>query len=220
LLASADVSCYQGQTVTFYVDSVVAGSSTTGSDGKVSLTIPLATNETYDITVEFGGTAACLASSASGTVTVAPSASVASGGGWYLPNGSEDRAQFGFVANRKYNKKTGKYVVSGELEWRFEKAARLKSAAVTQIGYTTITGYTKCALVSGTAELQLWDSSTSTWLSPSVVNFVATACDGGTGRKGGKKYDKPDAFGVSIIGQTVPGESGAIRLGGGSIKVN
>jgi hypothetical protein len=219
-LASGVQSCIESQTVTFYVDNVLVGTGTTDSNGNASYLATLANNNVYEIKVEFAGAGFCQPSSYTDEVTVALSGYTAYGGGWYIPTDQAEKANFGISALRKLNKKTQAYVVSGELLWKFDKAYRLKSTKVTQIGYVTKTGYTKCAAVGGTAELTAWDVATSTWLNPQTVTFVATGCDGGQGRKGGKTYDKPDAFGLSIANMTIPGESEIVRLSGGSIKVN
>lgn len=219
-LASGEQSCIENQTVNFYVDNVLVAAIPTDTNGDASYLASLPSNNVYEIRVEFPGAGICQSSSDTEELTVAKSGYTAYGGGWYIPTGEADRANFGISALRKYNKKTQTYSTTGELLWKFDTSSRLKSRSITQIGYVTKTGYAKCAAIGGVGALTSWDVGTMSWVNPKTVNFVATVCDGGSGRKGGKKYDKPDAFGLSIAGVSIPGESGIVRLSGGSIKVN
>lgn len=230
-LSSPLAGCAVSKLITFTLSQggspVATTTGTTDANGKVSVTVPLASG-VYDVVVSFAGDPNCTASSDSGVLTVATLGDSAYGGGWYKATASPvTKASFGLVAQKKTDKKTGATYYTGNLVWVHHKKNRLKSTSITSILAITVTGYTKSALVSGKGQLSNWIVDASYleggyWSAPVTVDFVATVCDGGTVTVKKTTSDKPDAFGMSIGGSsiTLPGETPPIVLSGGSIKVN
>lgn len=220
-LSSSDEACYKDQTVSFRVDGKSVGTATTDSSGTASLPASLASGATYAIAVEFPGTSSCLASSVTASVTVGRPASSAYGTGWYKPiPHRKNKASFEFAVKSKQDKGTNSSKAGGELSWAVEGYVMLKSKSITQFGYTKVNGYSKCAIIGGTGELRDWKKGVHALHAPKLVKFRAHVCDGGRARKHGKSIDKPDAFGMEILEESGPGESGLTKLSGGKIKVN
>ena len=219
-LWSEDPACIAGQSVDFYVDNVLAGSSTVGLDGGVTLPVSLSLG-VHEVELAFGGSSGCAPSlSETSFVTVATLGDQVYGGGWYKPTTSPTtRASFGFVARAKTNRRSGVTLVSGQLVWTYHKNYQLKSVSVTQLGYTTINGYAKSAVLGGQGELRTWDPETQTWTDPQLVDFVATVSDGGTSVVRKRPVEKPDAFGMYIPGVYRDPNIPTV-LSGGNIKVN
>ena len=219
-LWSEDPACIAGHTVDFYVDEVLMGSATVGLDGRVSLPVTLGIG-VHEVVLSFAGSTGCASSlSETAFVTVAMSGDQAVGGGWYKPTTSPTtRASFGFVARTKTNRRSGITTVSGQLVWTYHKNYQLKSVSVTQLGYTSINGYAKSAVLAGQGELRTWDAEAQAWTNPQWVDFVATVADGGTSVVRKRPVEKPDAFGMYIPGVYMDPAIPTV-LSGGNIKVN
>ncbi|MFM1770824.1 MAG: hypothetical protein RJA22_3353, partial [Verrucomicrobiota bacterium] len=159
-LTSPLAGCAVGKTVDFTVTQgatpITSASGTTDAGGNVSVTVSLPPG-VYDITVAFAGDDDCTGSADTGILTVASPGDSVYGGGWYKATAAPvTKASFGLVALRKYDRKTASYTYSGNLVWVHHKLHRLKSTSITAIGTTTVSGYAKSALVSGTGQLSSW----------------------------------------------------------------
>ncbi len=228
-LSSGSPACVSGQTITFSLDGTPIGSGTTNSSGIATYTRTLAIG-TYTLLADYAGTGSCAAGfSDNNIVTVADPAGKANGGGSYTVTGVTGRINFGFNVKTTVNKKTGATTVAGDLTWTVDKTTRLRSKSVTSItNLTCPTGYAKCTTFAGTGELSTWIPDVTkrgggSWSAPTIVTFTAKAYDGGVlttcvGKKC-TNTDKPDAFGMDIVGRTVAGESTPLNITKGNIKV-
>ena len=228
-LSSGTPACVSGQTITFSLDGTPIGSGTTNSSGIATYTRTLAIG-TYTLLADYAGTGSCAAGfSDNNIVTVADPAGKANGGGSYTVTGVTGRIIFGFNIKTTVNKKTGATTVAGDLTWTVDKTTRLRSKSVTSItNLTCPTGYAKCTTFAGTGELSTWIPDVTkrgggSWSAPTIATFTAKAYDGGVlttcvGKKC-TNTDKPDAFGMDIVGRTVAGESTPLNITKGNIKV-
>lgn len=232
--------CAAGQAITFTVTSLGAAvpsatlTATTDASGKATATWSYSTVPTgvYTVVASFAGDALCLGSTAEeAELTIALPGSSAFGGGWYKATLSPtSKASFGFVAQKKTNKRTGEVTFSGQMAWTHHKNHRIKSVSIDGVTQETPPeGYSRAARVFGTGLLSTWVPDSSLleggyWSTPQTVQFVAMVLDGGTVTTTVKKQkfssDRPDAFGMQVSGVTLPGETVPVQLGGGSIKIN
>jgi hypothetical protein len=200
-----------------------AGTGMTNAEGRASRSATLASG-VYDIKVEFDGDDDLEPSEDTGTLVVANPGDSAYGGGWYKATTSPSvtRASFGFLVQKKTNKKTNVTTYSGQVLWTHHKRQRFKSTAVTDVASTTELDYAKAAHIGGTGVLEDWEVDAESpdggfWTNARDVYFLAKVCDGGTVIVRKKASDKPDAFGIRFGGT---GTVTPIQLSGGSIKIN
>ena len=204
---------------------VFEGPTTTDADGNLSIVwdhLP-ALEGVFEVTLSFAGDASCDASSATESLAIAQPNGWAHGAGKYDPTGTPGtHARFAFTAKRTYDATTHAYVTSGHLAWTHKHTSRLRSTSIVSLGTPhAVTGLGTCTEIGGTGTLQSWDPTTSSWSTGAPTSFVATACDGG--RSGHHHHHHhgsgPDAFGLDLPTESVPGESAPVTLTRGSITV-
>ena len=82
--------------------------------------------------------------------------------------------------------------------------------------------FSKCARFTGSGTLYDYNPDTARWINPRVVDFEVWVADGGQSsmsKRGGPKQAKPDAFGISIIGESLAAESSPVQLNGGNLQI-
>jgi hypothetical protein len=205
LLSSSAAACSSGQTVGFSLDAdpvtgasgeYALGTATTSSSGQA--TLPTITTNgwqegTYLLTTTFVGTATCLASSDTATLTVASPGAAASGGGWYTLSGS-GRSNFGFTVRKTSTTCTSSCAYKGQLVLVNNGKWRVKGNLTT---YSKTSGGQGAA--SGTGNLYWWDASlddgAGDWvLAASGVTYTINVSDGGKPSK-----SSSDTFGIRIV---------------------
>jgi hypothetical protein len=220
-LSSPASSGCENKALSFLTNGTELGRAITNASGTASLTIALAQGSVSEVVVIFAGDAGSEPSSSDPVyVTVSGGSDAAYGGARYVPGTNAD---FGFIANRRLDKKTNTYTVSGKFLWTSHLNAKLMSTSLTALDSVTIAGYSKAVRVSGTGVLTTWDPGTGSYTNPVTVSFVFAAADGGTVTVKKVTTDKPDAFAVDIPGRVLPGStvlSSPVVLSAGSIRVN
>lgn len=237
-------ACGTGATVIFEYTNLLTNVTQTATvtangSGVASTAVTLDPGVAYDIEVsvadrDLGGSAdpECLADSDMGSTMVLDPNAASSGGGWYaapVASGSP-RVNFGYTVNLKFNKKTGLTTVSGNLLWHNNEDSRLKGTITSygKVACQTVEGTTfgTCALVGGTGMLYDYnpsydpmDPASQVWINGRSVTFSFLAYDGGVVTIRKKKNNKPDAFGLTIAGQSVDAESAPMLLKGGNLIV-
>lgn len=242
-------SCYDGEPVPFAWSDDDDGSSTNdGSDsddanelGVATRDVSLALGHVYEVLVSIGSldvndddTDDCLGSDNESNVagvTVADPNAASTGGGWYKVDGATPpRVNFGYTAQRKYDRKLKEWFTSGNLLLINQESWRLKGKVVEGgvLPSCPSDDFARCAAFRGDGTLYEWDKVNGEWVNGRPVMFTFRANDGGTGKvcttnaKGKttcKDVAKPDAFGIEIDQETVDAESGPVLLMGGGLVV-
>lgn len=236
--------CGAGALVTFeytnlLTNETLSATATANGSGEASVPVTLAPGLAYDVEAsvadrDLAGSAdpECLADSDMGSTMALDPNAASSGGGWYaapVASGSP-RVNFGYTVNLKFNKKTGLTTVSGNLLWHNNEDSRLKGTITSygKVACQTVEGATfgTCALVGGTGMLYDYnpsydpmDPASQAWINGRTVTFSFLAYDGGVVTIRKKKNNKPDAFGLTIAGQSVDAESAPMLLKGGNLIV-
>lgn len=257
-------ACYNGKLLRFVVTSDTAGGlyGTTGvvfptpvaSDGKATAEVNLPLGHLYEVDVEFdnqdlGGTSAaeCLgASDTSNILMVADPNASSTGGGWYfvdLGPGNKYRLNFGYTAQRKYNRKADEWFTTGNVLWISRGAYKLKGK-ITEGGKlpSCDADFAACAAFGGDGVLYERNPDYSAyycslgqtyrcieWSNPQPVHFTFFANDGGSsmvcetlnkkGKQTCKESLKPDAFGMQLDLVTLSEESIPLLMNGGNLVV-
>lgn len=228
--ADAGLCNVSGQTVVFTITGVGSYSATVNGNGVASVSVHLPLNHVYEVVAAFAGSTSCLASSSDPTsYTVVSAGDATYGGGWYKPTSNPvTKANFGFVAEKTVDRKSGTTLFRGELVWVHDKLSRVKSTSITGLGDVACPdniNFRRCAIITGFGELSVWvpDASGGTWQRNRNVSFSATVYDGGNlsacNKKSCKSYERPDFFGMNVDGVVLTGESTPITLSGGTIRV-
>jgi hypothetical protein len=174
------------------------------------------------------------------TVVADPKAS-STGGGWYKVDvdATPPRVNFGYTAQRKFNKKLDEYSTSGNLLWMHQDSYRLKGV-IDSGGMLPEEmcdpEFAACAAFAGEGTLYEHNPAYDPaclpteycgleWINPSPnTPFVIFVNDGGTSRecvskKKCKDVEKPDQFGIEIELESIPAESDPVYLNGGNLVV-
>jgi hypothetical protein len=251
LKAEVTGPCSSGAEVSFFMGIgddqwQTLGKADTNISGEVTLSGALPVG-VHDIKVEVGdqdldGDSApeCLGAFDTGITVVADPKASSTGGGWYKIDGlSPPRVNFGYTAQRKYNKKLDEYSTSGNLLWMHQDSYRLKGV-IDSGGMLPAemcdSEFAACAAFAGKGTL--YDHNPAydptypptdyrgvEWINPSPnTPFVIFVNDGGTsrecvGKKKCKEVEKPDQFGIQIELESVPAESDPVYLNGGNLVV-
>ncbi|MFZ9629173.1 MAG: right-handed parallel beta-helix repeat-containing protein [Ilumatobacteraceae bacterium] len=222
--------CESGVEVTFTLTPVVGSpiitTATTGLDGTASTTATVAVG-VYDVTVKATDTEGCIYTDGLGTLVVFNKDAATAGGGWYKVDASPPRVNFGYTVQVKVNRRLDQTTVSGQLLWTHQATSRLKgtvSGYYVPVACPTVDSlsFSRCARFSGTGTLYDYNPETERWINPRTVTFEVWVADGGQSsmaKRGGPKQAKPDAFGITITGETVGGESAPIQLNGGNLQI-
>lgn len=251
LKAEVTGPCSSGAEVEFFADLgsgyVSQGSADTDTSGVATMNASLPAG-VYDIKVEVGdqdlggdSEPECDGDMDTGITVVADPNASSTGGGWYKIDGlTPPRANFGYTAQRKYNKKLDEYFTSGNLLWMHQDSWRLKGA-IDSGGMLPEemcdSEFAACAAFAG--EGTIYEHNTQydpaclpteycglEWVNPTPnTPFVLFVNDGGTSRECvGKKrnckdVEKPDQFGIQIELETLDAESDPLYLSGGNLIV-
>ena len=233
LLATIDGGtemCESGVTVTFTLSPAVGApievTATSALDGSVSTTASLPVG-VYEVTVSAVDTEGCIYTDGVGTIVVFNRDAATTGGGWYKVDASPPRVNFGYTVQVKVNRRLDTTTVSGQLLWTHQGTNRLKGAVTgyyvpvecPSVGELT---FVKCARFIGTGTLYDYNADTERWVNPRTVTFEVWVADGGQSslaKRGGSKQSKPDAFGISIDGESIEGEWAPIQLNGGNLQI-
>ncbi len=210
-------------TVTPSTGAPVVANPTTNEAGVASTTVSLPRGM-YSVTVEASDTSTCHYTPTSASLAVLWLASSSTGGGSYTIESTPSRAHFAYtvrVIGRGSNPR-----LSGRILWMNNRKNKL-SGSITgfqvPVACPTVASleFTKCAKLIGTARLCDDDIATGTWVDPRTVTFEAWVGDGGKIRSNGKKSPQGrfDAFGISISGEIVAGESSPLQLRGGNLQI-
>lgn len=140
----------------------------------------------------------------------------ATGGGWFLWPGSQDKTNFAFTVkiNPKSNKVQGNLLVIRHLA--DGHIARLKSTSLANLVIQEA-GTCRAASFDGTGTYRSWDAGLKKYVSSQAVAFSAYVKDCGEPGKG------IDSFWVSGSGDlvmTAPAASHLVLIGGGNIAIH
>lgn len=222
--------CEAGIEVTFTlspaVGTPITATATTGLDGTAATTTSLAVG-VYEVLVSAVDTEGCIYTDGVSTLVVFNRDAATTGGGWYKVDASPPRVNFGYTVQVKVNRRLDLTTVSGQLLWTHQGTNRLKGSvtgyyvpvACPTVGELT---FTKCARFVGTGTLYDYNPDTQRWINPRLVTFEVWVADGGQSsqaKRGGTKQAKPDAFGISIDGESIEGEWSPIQLNGGNLQI-
>lgn len=222
------------------------GTKDTDASGVAILNANLAAG-VYDMKVvvagqDMGGDSEpeCLGDWDTGITVVADTRASSTGGGWYKIEGlTPPRVNFGYTAQTKYDKKLGQEITKGNLVWIHQDSYRLKGVIDSGgklSGEMCDSAFAACAVFSGKGtvyehnpeydpDCSSTDSCGIEWINASPnTPFVFFVNDGGTerqcvGKKNCKEVEKPDQFGIEILLESIPAESGPVYLNGGNLVV-
>lgn len=233
LLATIDGGtdrCESGIEVTFTVSpavgSPITATATSTLDGTVATSASLPVG-VYEVVVSAVDTEGCIYADGVGTLVVFNRDAASTGGGWYKVDASPPRVNFGYMVQVKVNRRLDLTTVSGQLLWTHQGTNRLKGAITgyyVPVGCPTVgeLSFVKCARLVGTGTLYDYNPDTGRWINPRVVTFEVWVADGGQAslaKRGGPKQAKPDAFGISIAGESIEGEWTPVQLNGGNLQI-
>jgi hypothetical protein len=249
LKAEVTGPCSSGAEVEFFADvgsgyaSVGTADTDTSGVATVNAVLPVGV---HDIKVkvddqDMGGDSApeCKGDTDIGITVVADPKASSTGGGWYKVDATPPRVNFGYTAQRKYNKKLDEYSTSGNLLWMHQDSYRLKGV-IDSGGMLPEEmcdpEFAACAAFAGEGTLYEHNPAYDPaclpteycgleWINPSPnTPFVIFVNDGGTSRecvskKKCKDVEKPDQFGIEIELESIPAESDPVYLNGGNLVV-
>jgi hypothetical protein len=252
LRAEVTGPCSSGAEVEFFADLgsgyVSQGKVIADTSGVATKTVSLQSG-VYDIQVEVAGQdlggdteVECLGDTDTGITVVADAKASSTGGGWYKVEGlTPPRVNFGYTAQRKYNKKLDEYSTSGNLLWMHQDNYRLKGVidSGAMLPYEECAAeFAACAAFAGKGTFYEHNPDYdpycpvenlafcgTEWINPSPnTPFVILVNDGGTSRecvskKKCKEVEKPDQFGIEIALESIPAESAPVYLNGGNLVV-
>lgn len=222
--------CESGVEVSFTLTPVtgtpIIATATTGLDGTATTTATVPVG-VYEVSVKAVDTEGCIYTDGIGTMVVFNRDAATTGGGWYKVDAAPPRVNFGYTVQVKVNRRLDLTTVSGQLLWTHQATNRLKG---TVTGYYVPTAcptvvdlsFVRCATFTGTGTLYDYNPDTQRWTNPRIVTFEVWVADGGQSsqaKRGGPKLAKPDAFGITIDGEDLAGESAPRQLNGGNLQI-
>jgi hypothetical protein len=220
-------ACPIGAEVKFYRDNgsggwTALGTASTNGSGVATLSNADIPYGVWDVKVEVddqdvGGTTAaeCLgAIDDTEMIVVADPNASSTGGGFYMMNehpsisGDSPKANFGYTAQRKFDKQLDDYITTGNLLWMHKGHWRLKGKIteggklpdgacpynVFDVYPAALTDLLACAVFAGEGTLYEYNESYNPyclsylpcgqqWINPQTVEFMLAAYDGGSARE-------------------------------------